>query len=143
MSFLLDVNVIIALVDPFHVFHDRAHDWFERKSRQGWATCPLSENGAIRIMGHRRYLEGPGSPARAADLVRGLRETPNHRFWPDSISLLDDSSVLIEMVVHSAQVTDTYLLALAVHNRGALATFDRKLSTAAVTGGGEGLHVID
>ena len=143
MSFLLDVNVIIALVDPFHIFHDRAHHWFERESHHGWATCPLTENGAIRIMGHRRYLEGPGSPARAADLVRGLRETPNHIFWPDSISLLDTSSVLIEMVMHSAQVTDTYLLALAAHKGGALATFDRKLSTAAVTGGSSALHVID
>ena len=143
MSFLLDVNVIIALVDPSHVFHDRAHHWFEREGHKGWATCPLTENGAIRIMGHRRYLEGPGSPARAAILIGGLRETPKHQFWPDSISLLDASSVFIDKVTLSAQVTDTYLLALAVHNGGALATFDRKLSTLAVTGGAAALHVID
>ena len=142
MSFLLDVNVIIALVDPFHVFHDRAHHWFEREGHKGWATCPLTENGAIRIMGHRRYLEGPGSPARAADLVRGLCETPNHHFWPDSISLLDATTVSIDQVMNSAQVTETYLLALAAHQRGALATFDRKLSTATVTRGAEALHII-
>ena len=142
MSFLLDINVIIALVDPFHVFHDRAHHWFERESDRGWATCPLTENGAIRIMGHRRYLEGPGSPAQAAGLIRGLRETPHHQFWPDSISLLDSPSVSVEMVLHSAQVTDIYLLALAAHNGGTLATFDRKLSTAAVSGGHRALHVI-
>lgn len=143
MSFLLDVNVIIALVDPHHIFHDQAHVWFEREAHHGWATCPLTENGAIRIMGHRRYLEGPGSPARAADLVRGLREAPGHSFWPDSISLLDNASVLIGMVMQSAQVTDTYLLALAAHKGGVLATFDRKLSIASVAGGAAALHVID
>lgn len=94
-------------------------------------------------MGHRRYLEGPGSPALAAELVSGLRRTPDHSFWPDSLSLLDRPAVMTEKLTTSAQITDTYLLALAVHNGGALATFDRKLSIAAVSGGASALHVID
>lgn len=143
MTFLLDVNVIIALLDPLHVFHDRAHRWFEQNGHRDWATCPLTENGAIRIMGHRRYLEGPGSPANAAKLVKGLRDTPNHRFWPDSISLLESSSIRLAAILISSQVTDVYLLALAAHNGGVLATFDRKLSTVAVTDGASALHVID
>ena len=143
MTFLLDVNVLIALLDPRHVFHERAHGWFERDAQSGWATCPLTENGVIRIMGHHRYLEGPGSPGRAAALVSGLRRTPNHCFWPDSLSLFDCPAVRIENLTTSAQITDTYLLALAVHHDGALATFDRKLSIAAVSGGASALHVID
>ena len=143
MTFLLDVNVILALIDPSHVFHDRSHIWFESAGRRSWATCPLTENGAIRIFGHRRYLEGPGSPAAAASLVGGLRAAANHQFWPDSFSLFDESLVSTEIIRTSAEVTDTYLLTLAVLRGGNLATFDRKLSTAAVKGGAAALHLID
>ena len=143
MTFLLDVNVILALLDPSHIFHDRSHAWFEAIGRRSWATCPLTENGAIRIFGHKRYLEGPGSPAKAASLVSGLREVANHQFWPDSFSLFDEPLVSTETIRSSADVTDTYLLTLAALRGGELATFDRKLSIAAVKGGAEALHVID
>jgi hypothetical protein len=139
--FLLDVNVLIALVDPAHVQHDAAHDWFDRHARAAWATCPVTENGLLRIVGHPRYPNSPGTPAAVAELLAGLRALPGHSFWPDDISLLDariDSTRLL----HPAQVTDSYLLALALAHGGQLATFDRRLVVDAVQGGAQALCVL-
>lgn len=143
IRYLLDVNVLIALIDPSHVQHDRAHEWFASTGKHAWATCPLTENGVLRIVGHARYPNSPGTPAAVAGIVRSLRSLPGHEFWPDSLSLLDGRHVDTERLSDSAQVTDTYLLALAGSHGGRLATFDRHLVTNAVTGGSAALHSID
>ncbi len=142
MTFLLDVNVLIALIDPTHVSHEAAHDWFARKGRESWATCPITENGVIRIVGHPKYPNAPGSPALVAEIVRALRALPGHVFWFDSVTLLDDKRVRATELLTAQQVTDTYLLALAASHGGQLATFDRRLSTRAVVGGRDALHLI-
>ena len=140
MTFLLDINVLVALIDPTHVAHEAAHAWFSKDGQDDWASCPLTENGVIRIVGHPRYPNSPGSPAEVARMMRGMCQLPGHRFWPDDISLL--GAVEIERVRTSAQVTDTYLLALAVFHRGRLATFDRRLSDAAVHKGKAAVYQI-
>lgn len=142
MTFLLDVNVLIALIDPAHVGHDSAHAWFEREGSRSWATCPMTENGVIRIVGHASYPNTPGSPADVAAVVARLRTLPGHEFWPDDISLLDGAYVDASHILTSGQVTDSYLLALAVAHQGGLATFDRRLSAKAVRGGKAALHLI-
>ena len=142
MTFLLDVNVLISLIDPGHVGHDAAHRWFEVEGRQDWATCPLTENGVIRIVGHPKYPNTPGSPAEAAALVARLRGLPGHAFWPDDISLAGADHVDSARIRTPGQVTDSYLLALAVAHGGRLATFDRRLSPVAVRGGKAALHMI-
>ncbi|RJF87954.1 PIN domain-containing protein [Oleomonas cavernae] len=142
MTFLLDVNVLIALIDPSHVGHDAAHRWFEKEGRASWATCPLTENGVIRIAGHPKYPNSPGSPAAVAAIVAQLRTLPGHVFWPDDISLVADDHVDATQVLTSAQVTDSYLLALTVAHGGRLATLDRRLSVKAVKGGQAALQVI-
>lgn len=136
---LLDVNVLIALVDPAHADHERAHDWFGSVGHRGFATCPITENGLLRIVGHPQYPGSPGPPSAVADALRGLRALPAHEFWPDAISLLDDSAVDATHLSHHARVTDTYLLALAVSRGGRLATLDRRLTAEAVPGGREAL----
>ena len=141
-SFLLDVNVLIALVDPAHVQHDIAHDWFAQVGHQSWATCPLTENGLLRIVGHARYPNSPGTPAAVAPLMATLRTLAGHAFWPDDISLLDTAHVDVTRVLSAAQVTDSYLLALASAHGGQLASFDRRLVTGAVRGGAKCLHLI-
>ena len=143
MTFLLDVNVLIALIDPGHVAHDAAHAWFGIEGHEHWATCPMTENGVMRIVGHPRYTNTPGSPAVVAGIVARLRGLPGHRFWPDDLSLVGADFVDPARILTSAQVTDTYLLALAKSNGGRLATFDRRLSVAAVKGGKAALHVIE
>jgi hypothetical protein len=140
--FLLDVNVLIALIDPAHVQHDRAHDWFAAKGYQAWATCPITENGVIRIVGSTRYPNSPGTPAAVAELVSILRALGGHEFWPDEISLLDSQLIETSRLLDSGQVTDTYLLALAVARGGQFATFDRHLVPDAVIGGLQALHII-
>lgn len=142
MTFLLDVNVLIALIDPGHVQHDIAHEWFSAKGRQSWATCPLTQNGVLRIVGQARYPNSPGTPAAVWDLMCALVCLPGHEFWPDDVSLLDDAKVDATRLLTSAQVTDTYLLALAVAHKGCLATFDRRLVVDAVHGGAKALHLV-
>lgn len=142
MTYLLDVNVLVALIDPAHIAHDAAHVWFESSGHQDWATCPMTENGVIRVVGHPKYTNTPGSPAMVAGIVTRLRELPGHRFWPDDLSLVGSDLVDPTRILTSAQVTDTYLLGLAKSKGGTLATFDRRLSAAAVKGGKASLHLI-
>jgi len=141
-TYLLDVNVLIALLDPVHVQHDTAHAWFAAQGQHAWATCPLTENGVLRIVGHARYPNTPGSPAAVAPLVAQLRQSPGHVFWPDDLSLLDRERVDADRLLSAAQVTDSYLLALACAHGGQLASFDRRLVTDAVHGGARALHLI-
>jgi toxin-antitoxin system PIN domain toxin len=140
--FLLDVNVLIALIDPAHVQHDRAHDWFAAKGKKAWATCPLTENGVLRIVGHPRYPSSPGTPAAVAELMAILLAVDGHEFWPDDVTLLDHQRIDSTRLLDSGQVTDSYLLALACAHNGQLATFDRHLVSDAVIGGTRALHVI-
>jgi uncharacterized protein len=140
--FLIDINVLIALLDPAHVQHDRAHEWFATEGRHAWATCPITENGVLRIVGHARYPNSPGTPAAVAELLTGLCALSGHDFWPDSITLLHSERVDSGRLLDSAQVTDSYLLALASSHGGQLATFDQRLVTDAVGNGSQALHLI-
>jgi len=142
IRFLLDVNVLIALIDPAHVQHDRAHAWFAKSGKIAWATSPLTENGVIRIVGHSRYPNSPGTPAAVAELMSGFLGLPGHEFWPDDLTLFEVRRVRADRLLDSAQVTDTYLLALAAAHGGQLATFDRNLVTDAVVNGSQSLLLI-
>lgn len=142
MTYLLDVNVLVALLDQDHIFHDVAHRWFEKEGAASWATCPITENGLVRILGHVRYPKGPGTPAEAAELFGGIRRLEGHVFWSDEISLFGPGPVRLEAIGSSAQISDAYLLGLAVYRGGKLATFDRRLAPAVVTGGAEALTLI-
>jgi uncharacterized protein len=142
LTFLLDVNVLIALIDPNHLAHEQAHDWFGTRGHVRWSTCPMTENGVIRIVGNPAYPNTPGSPATVAEVLRSMRTLPGHEFWTDDISLLTAPMVDPARLLASGQVTDTYLLALAASKGSKLATLDRKLSTIAVADGREALHLI-
>ncbi|SEM37753.1 TA system VapC family ribonuclease toxin [Xaviernesmea oryzae] len=142
MTFLLDVNVLIALIDPGHVAHEDAHAWFAATGGLDWATCPITENGVIRIVGNPKYPNSPGTPGDVAAIVKTLRSLPGHRFWPDDVSLVDGPDLLPDRILTSTQVTDTFLLALARAHGGLLATFDRRLSVTAVRNGKAALHLI-
>ncbi len=133
--FLLDVNLLIALVDPAHVQHDRAHAWFGRQGQASFATCPLTENGLLRILGHPKYPNSPGPPSAVMAALVAIRDLPGHVFWPDSISLAITTSVDRALLSHHARVTDSYLLALARAHQGQLATLDHKLAADGVADG--------
>ena len=142
IRYLLDVNVLIALIDPAHVLHDRAHDWFAATGKNGWATCPITENGVLRILGHARYPNSPGTPSAVAEFLAILRGLGGHEFWADDVTLFDGQLIDTTRLLDSGQVTDTYLLALACAHGGKLATFGRHLVTDAVVNGASALHLI-
>ena len=139
---LLDVNVLIALVDPLHVHHELCHHWFAARGTTAWASCAITQNGVLRILGHPRYPNSPGSPGVVSEILQALVAHPQHQFWDVSPSLLSQAHVNTSALLDSAQITDTYLLALAVHQGGLLATLDQRLSTHAVKGGAEALERI-
>lgn len=132
---LLDVNVLVALFDPDHVHHEAAHDWLARNRRGGWATCPLTENGLVRILSNAAYS---GVHETAASICRRLSAfcaSGQHVFWPDGVSLRDRRLFPESAAFTHAQVTDVYLLGLATHKGGRLATFDRRIPVASVADG--------
>jgi len=141
-TFLLDVNVLIALVDPAHALHDAAHAWFGQQGHVSWATCPVTENGLLRIVGNPRYPNSPGSPAAALPALASVTGLPGHVFWPDDVSLMDPALLDADRLLGHGQITDSYLLALAVAHGGQLASFDRRLVPDAVRGGRQALVLI-
>lgn len=142
MTFLLDVSVAIALIDPAHVSHSTVQAWFAAGGSSSYATCPIVQNGVLRIVGHPSYPQSPGSPAAAWPALASLTEQAGHSFWSDDVDIMSSTLIDGEKVRTSGQVTDTYLLALAVHHGGKLATLDLRLSAAAVKGGAQALHII-
>lgn len=141
-TWLLDVNVLLALLDPAHTHHEAAHAWFATASA-AWASCALTQNGALRIMSNPRYGNAVASAAVAADLLAELCAQPGHVFWPGDVSLLDSPLIDRARLLASDQVTDTYLLALAVQHGGRLATFDKRLVASAVKGGDAARYIIE
>ena len=133
MRSLLDVNVLIALLDADHASHEHAREWFSRSARGGWASCPLTQNGCVRIMAHARYP----SPVSVRDGIERLREATasrHHEFWPDDVTLLDERIADAARIHGPRQLTDLYLLALAVRHDGRLVTFDRAIAVSAIRG---------
>ncbi|MDR2155355.1 MAG: PIN domain-containing protein [Burkholderiaceae bacterium] len=141
MRMLLDVNVLIALLDDAHVFSRRANEWLDAVPRR-IATCPIVENGVIRIMSAPVYSATHRvTPEQVAQGLRVLLEAVDHEFWPDEVSMLDETLVDFSRLHGHRQVTDAYLLALAVRRQGAMATFDTALPVTAVRGAGR-KHVL-
>jgi toxin-antitoxin system PIN domain toxin len=133
MRALLDVNVLIALLDADHSLHAPALSWFAGNAKSGWASCPITQNGCLRVMSHPGYP----NPLPVRSIVERLADaTANaaHAFWADDVSLLDTRVVDPGRIHGPRQVSDLYLLALAVRNRGRLVTFDRAISLDAVRG---------
>ena len=137
MRALLDVNVLIALLDENHTHHAAASDWLEERIESGWASCPLTQNGCVRILSQPRYPNALGVGEAMARLQAAV-STPHHRFIADDVSLLDDAVVDRRRLSGPRQVTDVYLLALAVAHGARMVTFDKSVPLSAVPGASEG-----
>lgn len=132
---LLDVSVLVALLDADHVHHERAWTWWEAVGGSGWASCAITENGFVRVISQPRY-PSPLPVGQAVALLRATRAASDHRFWPCTVSVLEPAQVDVGRLHGASQVTDVYLLALAVRHGGRLVTFDRRLARSAVPGAG-------
>jgi toxin-antitoxin system PIN domain toxin len=137
MAALLDVNCLIALVDPDHIGHDAMHHWFQEHASEGWATCPLTENGMVRVLSQPAYPSGRRSPADVIGILAAVKKAcpETHEFWVDSISLTYDTLFHPDFVAGSKFVTDVYLLGLAMRNKARLVSLDRTLPWQAIRGG--------
>jgi uncharacterized protein len=131
MRALFDVNVLIALFQPDHVHHQRVHQWWEKNQHSGWATCPITENGFVRILSQPKYPLPQTIPS-AIKLLNMAKNATDHAFWPDAVSLLDPNPFNIDAFTQHGQITDSYLLALAVKNNGRLVTLDQDIKTSTV-----------
>jgi len=140
---LLDLNTLLALLDPQHVFHEAAHYWVETTPGLRFLTCTLVQNGVVRIASQSAYPNALGTAAEVCAVVGAFCADPRHEFCPDDISLLDPSHLARPALLTPSRVTDLYLLALARHHDASLATFDRRIPAEAVLDGPRHLNVID
>ena len=136
---LLDVNVLIALFDADHVHHDLAHDWFADEGAKAWATCPATENGFLRVLSNPAYHGPDLRPALLADRLRQFCRHRGHHAWTDAVSLQDKQLFDLAFAGGHKQLSDVYLLGLAKHMRGRLATFDRTIPLKGIVGAKAGL----
>jgi toxin-antitoxin system PIN domain toxin len=133
MRSLLDVNVLIAALDSAHEHHAKVRVWMAREADAGWASCPITQNGCLRVMSQPAY-PGKLPLAQVAARLRAATQHPGHSFWPDDLSLLDRGWIDEGRLAGHRQVTDAYLLALAVRRGGRFVTFDARVPLAAVQG---------
>lgn len=141
MRALLDVNVLIALLDASHLHHRPATEWLANHIDQGWASSPITQNGCIRILSQPGYPNPVPAP-QAAERLAEATQHPSHAFWADSISLLEPGNLVWERILSPRQVTDAYLLALAVQQGGRFVTLDRGIPLDAVAGASPGHLVV-
>jgi len=124
---LLDVNTLVALAWPNHVHHVPAKEWFAAHHEAGWATCPVTESGFVRVSSNSRATPEAKSPAEALFILRQMVAQAGHRFWPDEISIARTELIDPSRLFGHRQVTDAHLMALAIHHGGRLVSFDRGL----------------
>lgn len=133
MRALLDVNVLIALLDAGHVHHALASTWLAQEIDHGWASCPLTQNGCLRIMSQPAYPDALPI-AQVAERLKQATLDESHQFWPADLNVLDDRRLSWQKLMGHRQLTDAYLLALAVRHNGRFVTFDRRISVDMVIG---------
>lgn len=134
MVSLLDVNFLLALYVRKHVFHQIAHDWFADNFEEGWATCPLTENGLLRLLAHPRNNRLKEPMPKLIERLGKFRASAHHHSWTDGVSLADSSLFHADSIRGRGQLTDVYLLGLAKRRGGQLVTFDRRIPLSAVVG---------
>ncbi len=140
--FLLDINALLALLDPMHIHHEDAHNWYQTNSPIRLLICPHIENGVIRVASQPRYPNHLGTSATVSEnLKQFIQQLEVERCLTD-ISLLDDKLLLKPSLLTPSSIADLYLLAIASNNNAKLATFDRRINPAAISGGRKALETI-
>jgi uncharacterized protein len=133
-GYLLDANVLIALAWPDHSAHERAGRWFRGHAREGWATCPITQAALVRVLSNPAFSDHALTPSQAFQVLSSNIDLPGHHFWSDSIDLCEAMKSMRTALTGHQQITDAYLVGLAIHNRGKLATLDRRMLQFAPAG---------
>ena len=140
MVSLLDINILIALARAEHIAHEKVRRWFKGRGVDAWATCALTESGFVRIVSNLAFFNPAPEVQEAAALLARLTELPGHRFWPTDLDFKTAVRFFGGRLVGHQQVTDGYLLALAISKNGQLVTLDRSIKTLA--GAEHGKHLV-
>lgn len=122
---LLDVNALVALAWDSHIHHARVREWFAANASAGWATCPITESGFVRVSTNPKVLPSPIAVADARRVLAALRAAEGHCFLVDDVSLADDD---VPAIASYRQVTDAHLLTLARRRGVRLVTFDTAIA---------------
>ena len=142
MTALLDVNVLVALAWPNHVHHDAARSWFKERRKGGWATCPMTEAGFIRVSCNPSAVGHTVTPGDAIALLQRLTQLESHSFWSLDRSVADLPNEILVRIQGYRQITDAVLLAAAVQRGAELATFDTGLGHLVTASGRRSVHMI-
>lgn len=129
MIHLLDVNVLVALLWPAHVSHAKAQHWFGQNAKKGWATCPLTQAAAVRILSNPSFSPDALTVQEAIVIMSAGLQHPNHQFWADDMGIIQAVKPFQKLLLGHQQVTDAYLLGLTVHHKGKFVTMDRAVPT--------------
>jgi toxin-antitoxin system PIN domain toxin len=132
---LLDVNALVALAWDSHVHHLPIRRWFATHGSRGWATCPITESGFVRVSSNPKVLPAPIGVQTAREVLAAFRAVDGHHFFADDVSITDDD---VPRIVGHRQVTDAHLLTLARRRGVALVTFDAALAAL----GGEDVELL-
>jgi uncharacterized protein len=124
---LLDVNVLIALLEPDHDDFDRAQAWFRSLGQEDWGICPITEIGYVRIATNPSFAPGARTYRETANALDELARHPNFRYWPITDTWAKLTASFAARITGHQQITDAYLLGMAIKEDGVLVTFDRGL----------------
>jgi len=127
-GYLLDTNLLIALFWPRHDGHKAALDWFIRQRTHGWATCPITQAGFVRVVSNPAFSRDAPHPRDAIRLLAINTAAHDHAFWSDDLPIAEAVEFTGVRLLGHQQVTDAYLLGLAVRRGGVLATLDRRIT---------------
>lgn len=128
---LLDANVLIGLLSEDSEFHTAAQRWFLQNARKGWATCPFTQAAFVRIVSNPAASKSGIRPAQAIEVLEENLLHPNHEFWKDDLTLAEATATFRDLLSGHQQITDAYLLGLALRYKGRLATFDKGIAALA------------
>lgn len=128
-AYLLDVNVLMAIAWPDNVKHDAAQRWFRDHAKAGWATCPMTQSAFVRLSSNRSVTENALRPSAAITLLESNSQNAYHQFWSDNLTFADAVAPFRERIIGHQQISDAYLLGLAIRKKARLVTFDKAIAT--------------
>ncbi len=127
-GYLLDTNLLIALLWPSHERHDLAVKWFTHHRARGWSTCPFTQAGFVRIVANPAFSRDAVQPREATQILSANTSAADHTFWPDELPFAEGVAFAGVRLLGHQQTTDAYLLGLAIHHGGMLATLDQRIA---------------
>lgn len=140
---LLDLNVLIALTDDDHQHYERGWAWLRSSGQQSWGICPLTEAGYVRVTTNPAAHSGARTLAKSSAVLRELMREPGYCFWSITESWTTLTAAFSDRIFGHRQVTDAYLLGMAIKENGVLVTFDKGLKYMAGAEFSRNLLILD